>query len=263
MDFKEIIFKVEKGVAVITLNRPDIRNAISGIEIIREIEEACGIVNQDMTIKVMILTAADPAFSSGGNIKDMVEKKGMFRGSLSELMESYRRNIQRIPLAVHHVETPTIAAVNGPAIGAGCDLALMCDIRVASEKAVFGETFINIGLIPGDGGAYFLPKIVGMAKACELSFTGDIVDASQALRIGLINDMVSHEKLMETTKGLAEKIASKPSMALRMTKRLLYMGQKHGLKELLEQSASYQALCHFSDEHQQALSALRKKGTFR
>jgi len=259
MDFKEINFKVENGIAFITLNRPDIRNAISGIEMRAEMEEACGIVNQDMTIKVMILTAVDPAFSSGGNIKDMAGKKGMFAGSPIEVMESYRRNIQRIPLAVHNVETPTIAAVNGPAIGAGFDLALMCDMRVASEKARFGETFINIGLIPGDGGAYFLPRAVGMAKACELSFTGDIIDASQALKIGLINDMVPHEKLMESAYKLAEKIASKPSAALRMTKRLLYMGQKHGLKELLEQSAAYQALCHYSDEHQEALSALLKK----
>lgn len=259
MDFKEINFKVDNGIAVLTLNRPDIRNAISGVEIIEEMEAACKIVNQDMTIKVMILTAVDPAFSSGGNIKDMAEKKGMFAGSPVEIMESYRRNIQRIPMAVHHVETPTIAAINGPAIGAGCDLALMCDMRVASEKAKFGETFINIGLIPGDGGAYFLPRAVGMAKACELTFTGDIIDASQALKIRLVNDVVSHEKLMESAQKLAKKIASKPSAALRMTKRLLYMGQKHGLKELLEQSAAYQALCHYSDEHQEALSALLKK----
>jgi enoyl-CoA hydratase/carnithine racemase len=259
MHFKEIIFRVENSIAVLTLNRPDIRNAISGVEIIEEMEAACKIVNQDMTIKVMILTAVDPAFSSGGNIKDMEEKKGMFAGSPAEVMESYRHNIQRIPMAVHHVETPTIAAVNGPAIGAGCDLALMCDMRVASEKAKFGETFINIGLIPGDGGAYFLPRAVGMARACELSFTGDVIDASQALKIGLINDVVPHENLMESVFRLAEKIASKPSVALRMTKRLLYLGQKHGLKELLEQSAAYQALCHYSDEHQQALSALLKK----
>jgi enoyl-CoA hydratase/carnithine racemase len=259
MAFKEINFIVDNGIAVLTLNRPDIRNAISGVEIIEEMEAACKIVNLDMTIKVMILTAVDPAFSSGGNIKDMAEKKGMFAGSPVEIMESYRRNIQRIPMAVHHVETPTIAAVNGPAIGAGCDLALMCDMRVVSEKAKFGETFINIGLIPGDGGAYFLPRAVGMAKACELTFTGDIIDASQALKIGLINDVVSHEKLMESAQKLAERIASKPSAALRMTKRLLYMGQKHGLKELLEQSAAYQALCHYSDEHQKALSALLKK----
>jgi enoyl-CoA hydratase/carnithine racemase len=259
MNFKEISFKVDNGIAVLTLNRPDIRNAISGVEIIEEMEAACGMVNQDMTIKVMILTAVDPAFSSGGNIKDMAEKKGMFAGSPAEVMESYRRNIQRIPLAVHHVETPTIAAVNGPAIGAGCDLALMCDMRVASEKAKFGETFINIGLIPGDGGAYFLPRAVGMARACELSFTGEIIDASKALKMGLINDMVSHEKLMESAYQLAEKIVSKPAAALRMTKRLLYMGQNNGLKGLLEQSAAYQALCHYSDEHQQALAALLKK----
>ncbi len=259
MNFKEIRFKLENGIAVITLNRPDIRNAISGINMIKEIEAACEKINQDMTAKVLILTAVDPAFSSGGNIKDMAEKRGMFAGSPEEVMESYRRNIQRIPLAIHHLEIPTIAAVNGPAIGAGCDLALMCDMRMASEKARFGETFINIGLIPGDGGAYFLPRAVGMAKACELSFTGDMIDASEALEIGLVNKVVPHDTLMESAYHLAEKIASKPPAALRMTKRLLYMGQKHDLKGLLEQSAAYQALCHFSDDHQQALVSQLKK----
>ncbi|MFO8084227.1 MAG: crotonase/enoyl-CoA hydratase family protein [Desulfobacterales bacterium] len=259
MNYKDIVFTVGNNIAVITLNRPDIRNAISGSKIIEEIEAACTQVNQNMSIKVMILAAADPVFSSGGNIKDMAEKKGMFAGSPADIMENYRRNIQRIPLAIHCVETPTIAAVNGPAIGAGCDLALMCDMRIASERAKFGETFINLGIIPGDGGAYFLPKTVGMARACELSFTGDIIDAKKALKIGLVNDVVAHDQLMAQTRLLAEKIASKPSAALRMTKRLLYMGQKFGLKELLEQSAAYQALCHSSEEHQGALSALLKK----
>ncbi len=259
MEFNEILFGIHNGVAKVTLNRPDIRNAISGSRIIEEMEEACRTVNMDMSVKAMIIAAADPAFSSGGNIKDMAEKKGMFAGSPGEVMENYRKNIQRIPLAVHGVEVPTIAAVNGPAIGAGCDLALMCDMRIASEKAKFGETFINIGLVPGDGGAYFLPRAVGLAKACELSFTGDVIDAAEALRIGMVNEAVPHERLMERAERLAGKIAEKPAAALRMTKRLIRMGQRHSLGELLEQSAAYQALCHYSPEHEEALLNLSKK----
>lgn len=259
MEFKEILFEKEDGIAVLTMNRPDIRNAISGTQIIEEVEEVCRRVNADMNIKVMILTAVDPAFSSGGNIKDMAAKKGMFAGAPAEVMENYRRNIQRIPLAVHGVEVPTLAAVNGPAIGAGCDLALMCDMRIVSEKAKFGESFITIGLIPGDGGAYFLPRAVGMAKACELSFTGDIIDAKEAFRIGMVNNLVSHDQLMDKARQLAAKIAGRPAAALRMTKRLLYMGQTMSLKDLLDQSAAFQALCHHSAEHMEALEKLLKK----
>jgi enoyl-CoA hydratase/carnithine racemase len=259
MEYKEILFKVEKGVAVATLNRPDIRNAISGTDIIEEIESVCRCVNQNQTVKVLIITATDPAFSSGGNIKDMATKTGMFEGTPAEVMENYRRNIQRIPMAIHGIEVPTIAAVNGPAIGAGCDLALMCDMRIASDKATFGESFINVGLIPGDGGAFFLPKVVGMAKACEMTFTGDIVDAEESFRIGLVNWFVPHDQLMPAALELAHKISEKPAAALRMTKRLLYMGRQMPLKELLEQSAAFQALCHHSEDHFEALSAIFEK----
>jgi enoyl-CoA hydratase/carnithine racemase len=212
-----------------------------------------------MTIKVMIVAAKDPSFSSGGNIKEMADKKGTFGGTPFQLMENYRSIVQRIPLAVHYVAVPTIAAVNGPAIGAGCDLALMCDMRVASEKAKFGETFLAVGLIPGDGGAYFLPRLVGMAKACELTFTAEVIDASTALDIGMVNYVVPHENLMERAIELAQKIAGQPAEALRMAKRLLYMGQEISLRHLLEQSASYQSLCHHSEDHMEALSAIFEK----
>jgi len=256
MEFKEILFKTNDNLAILTLNRPDIRNAISSLEIIEEIETACRLVNEDMAIKVMIITGADPSFSSGGNVKDMAAKKGMFGGTPAQLMENYRKNIQRIPLAIHDVAVPTIAAVNGPAIGAGCDLSLMCDMRIASEKAGFGETFLSVGLVPGDGGAYFLPRVVGMARACEMTFTGETIDAQKALDIGLVNDVVSHEQLLEKAFDLAAKIASKPAEALRMTKRLLYMGQDTTLRQLLEQSAAYQSLCHHTEDHMEALAAM-------
>jgi enoyl-CoA hydratase/carnithine racemase len=259
MDYTEILFNVCDGIATLTLNRPDIRNAISSSRIIDEIEDVCRTVNADMGIKVLIITAKDPAFSAGGNVKDMADKKGMFAGSPAQLMENYRKYIQRIPLAVHEVEVPTIAAVNGPAIGAGCDLALMCDMRIASEKAKFGETFLSVGLIPGDGGAYFLPRAVGMAKACELTFTAEVIDAKTALNIGLVNDISTHEDLMKRTRDLAEKIAAQPAQALRMAKRLLYMGQSMTLRQLLEQSAAYQSLCHHTQDHLEALSAMFEK----
>ncbi len=259
MDFKEIIFEKNDRIATLTLNRPEIRNAISSLEIIEEIETACRIVNNDMSINVLIVTAKDPAFSAGGNVKDMAAKKGMFSGTPARLMENYRKNIQRIPLAVHEVEVPTIAAVNGPAIGAGCDLALMCDMRIASERAKFGETFLSVGIIPGDGGAYFLPRVVGMARACEMTFTGEVIDAQKASDIGLVNDMVAHDQLMESAFTLAEKIASKPPQALRMAKRLLYAGQSSTLRQLLDQSAACQALCHHTDDHMEALSAMFEK----
>jgi len=259
MAYQDIIFDVSGSIATLTLNRPDIRNAITGSRVIQEIEDVCRTVNADMTIKVLIITAKDPAFSAGGNVKDMAEKKGMFGGSPAQLMENYRKNIQRIPLAVCEIEVPTIAAVNGPAIGAGCDLALMCDMRIASDKANFGETFLAVGLIPGDGGAYFLPRAVGMAKACELTFTAEVIDAKTALDIGLVNNMVPHEDLMKHTLALAEKIAAQPAQALRMAKRLLYMGQSIPLRQLLEQSAAFQSLCHHTQDHMEALSAMFEK----
>lgn len=259
MEFKEILFERKGRIAVMTLNRPDIRNAISSIEIIEEIESVCQMINNDMSINVLIITAKDPAFSAGGNVKDMAEKKGMFSGTPAKVMENYRKNIQRIPLAVHEVEVPTIAAVNGPAIGAGCDLALMCDMRIASEKAKFGETFLSVGLIPGDGGAYFLPRAVGMARACEMTFTGEVIDAKKALDIGLVNNTVPHDQLLEKSMVLAAKIANKPPEALRMAKRLLYAGQAMTLRRLLDQSAGFQALCHHTDDHMEALSAMFEK----
>lgn len=261
MSYQYITFNVDSGIAVLTLDIPESRNAITGAEVIKEIEDVCRVINKDMGIKVLIITGTDPAFSSGGNIKDMKAKEGMFHGTPAGIMEGYRRNVQRIPLAVHGLEVPAIAAVNGPAMGAGCDLALMCDIRIASERARFGETFLNVGLIPGDGGAYFLPRAVGISKACELTFTGDVIGAEEALSIGLVNYVTPHDDLMDKAMALAGKIASKPPEALRMAKRLIYIGQYSTLPQLLEQSAAYQALCHHSEDHMEALDAFFEKRT--
>lgn len=144
-------------IVVWTLNNPEARNPLSESDTVEAIEDAVHAVNRDSTVRVAILTGAGTAFSSGGNIKHMHDRAGMFGGAPADLRQGYRHGIQRIPKALYHCEIPTIAAVNGPAIGAGCDLALMCDMRIAACTAIFAESFVKVGLIPGDGGAMATP----------------------------------------------------------------------------------------------------------
>lgn len=259
MQYEQIIWEQEGSIVRLILNRPDIRNAVTGEEMIGEIEDACMQINKDQEVKVLILTGKDPAFSSGGNIKDMLHKRGMFAGNAEQIMEGYRRQVQRIPRAVFNVEVPSIAAVNGPAVGAGCDLALMCDMRVASTQARFAESFLSVGLIPGDGGAFFLPRVVGQAKAAEMTFTARTVFAEEAAEMGLVNRMVEHEELVPRAMELARQIADKPGAALRMSKRLLRLSQSSSMEQMLEQSAAYQALCHSTQEHLKALQDMLGK----
>jgi enoyl-CoA hydratase/carnithine racemase len=256
MKYQEIIFEEKGSVAYLTLNRPDIRNAITGAIIINEIEEVCRSVQKNNSIKVMIVTGAGSAFSAGGNVKDMYHKQGMFSGNPEELRKNYCKGIQRIPLAFYYLDVPTIAAVNGPAIGAGCDLACMCDIRIASERARFGETFVSVGLIPGDGGAFFLPRIIGFSRACELAFTCRIIDAQESERIGLVSEVISPENLIQRCTEIALEIAKQPSNILRLAKRLFNFSQGRRLEEVLELSAAYQALCHHTPEHEKAIEKL-------
>jgi len=259
MEFKEILFQVDEGIATLTLNRADIRNAITHPDMITEIKSACDYVNSHLDTRALILTAADPAFSSGGNVKDMKERKGMFAGTPAELVEQYRKYLQEVLLSVYDVEIPTIAAINGSAVGAGCGLALMCDIRIASRKATFGETFLNVGLIPGDGSAFTLPRVIGMAKASELIFTSETIDAETALDLGLLNHVVDHEELLQKAREIAVKIAARPPQAVRLTKKLLRLGVHSTLAESMMQAAAYQSLCHFTDDHMEALNAMFEK----
>jgi enoyl-CoA hydratase/carnithine racemase len=259
MKYREILFDRNDHIAMLTLNRPDIRNALTNQAIIDEIVEVCQRVQTDESIRVLIITGAGTAFSAGGNIKDMRDKTGMFSGDPAQLRESYRNGIQRIPLALHHLDVPTIAAVNGAAIGAGCDLTCMCDLRIASEAARFGETFASVGLIPGDGGAFLLPRTVGFSKALELAFTCRVIDAAEALRIGLVSEVTPAARLMERCMAVAEEIARQPGRILRMAKRLFYLSQGKTLEETLELSAAFQALCHSMPEQQEALEAFFAK----
>lgn len=262
--YREVALEVKDRIAVLTLSRPDVRNVISHEAMVAEIERACAHVNRDRSISCLVITAAGSVFSAGGNVKDMAERGGMFGGSPAGVFWGYRDGIQRIPRAVDAVEVPTICAVNGPAIGAGCDLALMCDLRIASDQARFGETFVNLGIVPGDGGAYFLPRAVGAQKAAEMIFTGRMLSASEALEAGLVLKVVPSAELMRVTMELAADIASKPPVTVRLAKLLYRQGLRAvNLGDFLDLSASFQALCHHTDDHLEAVRALLEKRTGR
>ena len=246
-------------VVVWTLNNPEARNPISEGDTIDALEDAVAAANRDPSIRVAILTGAGSAFSSGGNVKHMRDKKGMFGGSPAELRQGYRHGIQRIPKALYHCEIPTIAAVNGAAIGAGCDLALMCDLRIASTTAKFAESFVKVGIIPGDGGAWLLPRAVGMARASEMAFTGEAIDAATALDWGLVSQVVEPENLLTAAHALADRVAVNPPQVLRMTKKLLREGQHQSLESLLELSAAYQAIAHTTADHTEAVNAMLER----
>ena len=250
-----VLIEQTGAIVTLTLNAPDERNALSNQAQWDEVVAACARVARDQSVKVLILTGAGSAFCAGGNVKDMRDKKGIAGGTPYEIREGYRTGIQRIPLALYNLDVPTIAAVNGAAIGAGCDLACMCDIRIASTKAKFAESFVKLGIIPGDGGAWLLPRTVGMSKAAELTFTGDTIDAEEAARIGLVSRVVAPEDLMKEAQALAARIAANPGPALRMAKRLMREGQHLRLDSLLEMSAAFQAIGHHTKEHDQALEA--------
>ncbi|MGO4617285.1 crotonase/enoyl-CoA hydratase family protein [Nocardia sp. 2YAB30] len=243
-------------VVVWTLNNPASRNPISEADTIIALEDAVTAANRDHSLRAAILTGAGSAFSSGGNVKQMRDRAGMFGGTPAELRQGYRHGIQRIPKALYHCEIPTIAAVNGPAVGAGCDLALLCDLRIAASTAVFAESFVRVGLIPGDGGSWLLPKAIGMARACEMAFTGEPIDARTALDWGLVSQVVEADALLDAAHRLATRVSANPPHVLRMTKRLLREGLHQSLESHLELSAAMQAAAHHTEDHREAVEAM-------
>ncbi len=246
------------AILTVTMNQPETRNALTGNTAVDEFVQLCDDVRRDASVKVVILTASGPIFSSGGNVKDM---QRFFDDALTPDMirEEYRQGIQRIPKALYQLDVPVICAINGPAIGAGLDLTCMCDIRIASETATFAESFVRVGIVPGDGGAWLLPRAVGMARAAEMAFTGEAISAAQALAWGLVSRVVAPEQLQAEAKALAAKIAANPGVVMRMTKRLLREGEHSSLESLLEMSAGYQALAHKTADHREAVTAFVEK----
>ena len=255
---EDLLYQQDGAIVTLTLNLAEQRNPISD-DIIEGLVAACDRMNTDPSVRVAILTGAGSAFSAGGNVKRMAENNDERRRNPIGTTHYYKRGIQRIPLAFEKLEVPIIAAVNGPAIGAGCDLTCMCDIRIAGASARFAESFVKVGIVPGDGGAWLLQRAVGFSKAAEMAFTGDQLSAEEALACGLVSKVVPDEELMTAALALAKRIAANPPQAVRLTKRLLVEGRHSRLDTLLELSATMQALAHTTDDHREAANAFVEK----
>jgi enoyl-CoA hydratase/carnithine racemase len=255
--------KRDGRVAVLTFNRDDVRNALTGTRLVDEICETLAWANAGAEVSALIVTGAGSAFSAGGNIKTMRERS--LASSTEELERYYRHGVQRIPRAMEMSEVPIIAAVNGPAIGAGFDLANMCDIRIGSTRAQFGETFINLGLMAGDGGGWFLQRLVGAQRAAELTFTGRIVKADEARDLGILLEVTEPERLLARAAEVAGQIAAKPPLAVRYAKRALNLARRQSLADHLEACASFQGALQKTEDHLEALSAFfeKRNGVFK
>src|SRR6201996_9593543 len=260
-----LLFEKAGSFVTLTINRPDARNPLGEEGDGELFSEAAARINADRDVRCAILTGAGKAFSAGGNLKSMRERSGSFSGVGVHIRERYRNGIHRLVKALWNLEVPLIAAVNGPAIGLGNDVACLADMRIAADSALFGATFLNIGLVPGDGGAWILPRTIGHARAAELFFTGDTIDAQTALAWGLVSRVVPADQLMAEAKALAAKIARQPPDVLRMTKRMMREGQNTSFEIVMEMSAAYQALAHLTEDHQEAVAAFfdKRQGNYK
>lgn len=250
-----VLYERHDGIAVITMNAAEARNALFDDGIIDALVDALYRLNADAEARVGILTGAGPSFSAGANLKKVAGEDGLANRPAPRIREFYRQGIQKVPLAFNAIEVPIIAAVNGPAFGAGCDIACMCDLRIAAETAQFGEVFVKLGVTPGDAGAWFIPRIIGIARYAEMAFTGEPIDAQTALAWGLVSRVVPGDQLMPEAMALARRIAANAPLALRMTKRLIREGQQTRLETHLELCAAFMAITHRTDDHHEALDA--------
>lgn len=252
------------AIAILTLTRPDQLNPLGQEGDGPAVQALCGEIEADPAIRCAILTGDGRAFSAGGDVKAMRDRTGAFAGTPYDVREGYRRNIHLIVKSLYNLDVPLIAAVNGAAIGLGCDVTCMADIRIASDKAKFGVTFLKLGLIPGDGGAWLLPRIVGASRAAELLFTGNVIDAETAADWGLVSRVVPADALMDEALALAESIAAQPPQTLRMAKTLLRHGTTASYETIMEMSAASQALMHHTEDHIEGVNAIleKRKPTF-
>lgn len=246
-------------VVTATLNRPDALNAISESAFSDEIAAFCKDMARDRTVRAIVLTGAGRAFSAGGNVKHLKERSGLFEGSPYQIRSNYRASVQQIGPALTELEVPIIAAINGAAIGLGLDIACACDIRLIADSAVVAESYVKLGIIPGGGGAWLLPRLIGPQRAALMTLTGDAIDAKTALEYGLVAEVVPAAELLARAQELARKIAANPGHATRMAKRLMREGQDVKFDTLMQMAAAFQALSHHTEDHHEAVDAFMAK----
>ena len=255
----QILFDKHGLVALLTLNRPDTRNPLGHKGDGDRFREIAAIVNEDKNLRCIIMTGNGKAFSAGGDLKSMKDKTGHFGGNPLQLRDHYRESIHGIIKSLWSIEVPIVGAINGPAIGLGNDVASLCDIRVASDKAKFAASFLRMGLIPGDGGAWILPRHIGLSRAAQLFYTGEVIGAATAQEWGLISEVVSEENLMARANQIAEKIAEQPPQALRMTKKIMRDALTTGFENTMEISAALQVTLQNTEDHMEAVNAFFEK----
>jgi 2-(1,2-epoxy-1,2-dihydrophenyl)acetyl-CoA isomerase len=239
------------GVLTLTLNRPDVLNAVN-VQLAADLGEVLRIAERSEEVRCIIVTGAGRGFCSGQDLRDRAAADAPFG-------ESLRRRYNPIIMRIRTIEKPVIAAVNGVAAGAGCNLALAADLRIASDKASFIEIFSRIGLIPDSGGTFFLPRLVGLTKALELAWTADPVDAAEALRLGLVNRVVPHDELMSASLELARRLAEGPTRAYGLTKRGFNVALASSLDAALEYEAHLQTIAGRTADHREGVTAFLEK----
>jgi len=255
MSWEYILLEKKDGVATITLNRPEKYNAFAG-RMRQEIVEVIDDVAGDREVRVVVITGAGKAFCVGGDVNEFVS--GTTK-ALEATVSSERHAMCKAALTINSMEKPVIASVNGVAAGGGCNLALACDIRIASEKARFGQVFVRRGVHPDWGGIYFLPRLVGYAKAAELIFSGEVVGAEEALKIGMVNQVVPHEELAQVTRAFAERIAKNAPIPIAFAKRGLQNYQKWDLPQALDYESYVLEVCKQSEDFMEGFSSFLEK----
>jgi 2-(1,2-epoxy-1,2-dihydrophenyl)acetyl-CoA isomerase len=243
------------GIATLVMNRPERLNALNN-ELAMAVNDALGRIARDQSIGVVVITGAGRAFCAGGDLGSLA--KGHQTGATHELEPLLRAGMQMV-LKMRTMPQPVIAAVNGAAAGAGMNIALAADMRIAAEEATFGQNFAKVGLFPDYGGTYFLPQLVGPAKAAELFYTGDMIDAKTALALGLVNQVVPGAQLEAAVKTLANKIAQGPSLAIRAVKKALFANQAKELSHTLNNEVEEQIRCYLSEDCNEGIRAFFDK----
>jgi enoyl-CoA hydratase/carnithine racemase len=254
-NFESILLEARNGVAWLTLNRPEKLNALFG-NVREELIAACAQLAADPTVRVLVITGAGKGFCAGGDVDFMAQlRQEQNTAKFASMIAAARQ----VVLSIRQLPFPVIAMVNGVAAGAGLNLALACDIRLAADTARFSQAFAKIGLHPDWGGSFFLPRLIGTAKACELIFTGDLIDAATALQIGLVNQVVAADQLLDATTALAEKLTARPRQALALAKQAIYQSLTSNLETMLDYETNAQLQCFQSEDCAEGLTAFQQR----
>lgn len=255
----DLEYSVEDGVGTILLNRPHRKNAFT-MEMIDQWAQILRDVRTDPGVRVVVVTGAGDAFCSGVDLGQYSGRgEGSRRPTPLERKEQLTERIHRVAYALEDLDKPVIAAVNGVAVGAGMDMALMCDMRIMARSARLSEGYIRVGLVPGDGGCYYLPRLIGTARALELLLTGDFIDADEAFRLGIANQVVDDAGLAAAVATLARKLAGAPPVAVRTIKRAVYQSARADLRTALDLISSHMAVVTSTEDSAEALAAFREK----